>query len=94
VGEGEWGGDLRDRADSIRIGGRVVLGKIYVEIFKWPGDGVFHLAKVPKTVTGAYLLADSKHKALKVTTVGDGVDVKLPSAALDPVATVLVLRTN
>jgi alpha-L-fucosidase len=68
--------------------------KIYVEIFKWPGDGVFHLTKVPKQVTGAYLLADAKHKALKVTKVGDGVDVALPSAALDPFATVMVLRTR
>ena len=68
-------------------------GKIYIEIFKWP-TGSFHLDKLPKHVTGAYLLADSGHKALKVTKVGDGIDVALPSKAIDPIATVLVLTTN
>ncbi len=66
--------------------------KIYVEIFKWP-DGVFHLAKVPRTVTGAYLLGDPARTALKVTKAGNGVDVTLPSQALDAIATVLVLKT-
>ena len=40
--------------------------KIYIEIFTWP-TGSFHLQSVPRTVTGAYLLADPKHKPLKVT---------------------------
>ncbi len=69
-------------------------GKIYLEIFKWPSNGVFHLAKVTKTVTGAYLLADPQRKALKVTKVGDGVDVMLPGRAVDPVASVVVLKTQ
>jgi alpha-L-fucosidase len=66
--------------------------KIYIEIFKWP-SGVFHLDIVPRRVTKAYLLADHAHAALKVTRVGDGMDVKLPTKALDPIATVLVLET-
>jgi alpha-L-fucosidase len=67
-------------------------GKIYVEIFKWPG-GSFHLDKLPRTVTKAYLLADPTHASLKLTKAGDGLDVQLPAKALDPIASVLVLET-
>ncbi len=66
--------------------------KIYVELFTWP-NGSFHLDKLPRKVTGAYLLADPSHTPLKVTQTGDGVDVQLPAKALDPIATVLVLNT-
>ncbi len=67
--------------------------KIYIELLKWP-DGSFHLPKSSRTITGAYLLADKSHRALKVTPNGDGIDVALPAKALDPVATVLVLTTK
>jgi alpha-L-fucosidase len=67
--------------------------KIYIELFKWP-DGSFHLDKLPRKVTGAYLLADSAHKPLKFTQTGDKLSVDLPAKALDPVATVLVLNTR
>jgi alpha-L-fucosidase len=66
--------------------------KIYIEIFKWP-NGSFHLDKLPRTVTKAYLLADPTHASLKMTKIGDGLDVQLPAKALDPIATVLVLET-
>ena len=67
-------------------------GKIYIEIFNWP-SGAFHLDKLPRKVTGAYLLADAKHTPLKITHNGDALDVQLPAKALDPIATVLVLET-
>ena len=68
--------------------------KIYVALFTWPG-GSFHLDKSPRVITGAYLLADKAKKPLKVTTAaGGGVDVALPAAASDPIATVLVLKTK
>jgi len=67
--------------------------KIYIEIFAWPANGVFHLDKLPRKVTGAYLLADKNHKPLKLTHTGEGLDVQLPAKALDPIATVLVLNT-
>jgi alpha-L-fucosidase len=67
--------------------------KIYVELFTWPA-GSFHLDKSPRTVTGAYLLADKSKKALKVTQTATGIDVMLPGKALDPIATVLVLETK
>jgi alpha-L-fucosidase len=68
------------------------VGKIYIEIFKWP-SGAFHLESVPRRVTGAYLLADAARTPLKIVRSGDAVDVQLPGKALDPIATVLVLET-
>ena len=67
--------------------------KIYVELFTWPGQ-TFHLDKLPRTVVTAYLLADKKHSALKVSQSGSGADISLPARALDPIATVLVLNSN
>ncbi len=67
--------------------------KIYLEIFQWP-TGSFHLDKLPRNVTGAYLLADKAHKPLKITKVGEGLDITLPAQPLDPIATVVVLNTN
>jgi len=67
--------------------------KIYIELFTWP-DGSFHLEKVPRQVTGAYLLADKSRKPLKITKAASGIDVALPGQALDPIATVLVLNTK
>jgi alpha-L-fucosidase len=66
--------------------------KVYIEIFHWPTGG-FHVEKMPRKVTGAYLLADPAKKQLKWKQTGASVDVTLPAAALDPVATVLVLTT-
>jgi alpha-L-fucosidase len=66
--------------------------KVYIEIFDWKGH--FHVDKMPRKVTGAYLLADSTHKPLKFTQKGTALDVDLPAQALDPVATVLVLNTT
>ena len=68
-------------------------GKIYIEIFTWPGSS-FHLDKLPRDVTGAYLLADPAHKPLKLTKSGASVDIQLPTQPLDPIATVLVLNTT
>ena len=67
--------------------------RIYIEIFAWP-SGSFHLDKLPRTVTSAYLLADRAKKPLKITKTGNGIDIALPSHALDPIATVLVLQTK
>jgi alpha-L-fucosidase len=66
--------------------------KIYIHLFEWPGS-TFRLEKVARAVTGAYLLADEAHAPLKVTKAGEGVEIALPGAQLDPIATVLVLTT-
>jgi alpha-L-fucosidase len=65
--------------------------KVYVEIFDWTGS--FHVDKMPRKVTGAYLLADPLKKGLKFTQNGSSLDVQLPAKTLDPIATVLVLTT-
>ncbi len=69
------------------------VDKIYIEIFKWPG-GPFHLDRVPRELTGAYLLADPVHKPLKVTQSRKGIDIQLPAQAPDITASVLVLKTG
>jgi alpha-L-fucosidase len=66
--------------------------RIYIHLFEWPGT-TFQLRKLPRQVTGAYLLADSSHTPLKVTRAADGVEVALPAEAPDPTASVLVLKT-
>jgi alpha-L-fucosidase len=66
--------------------------RLYVHLFEWPG-AAFHLDKVSRTVTGAYLLADKARTPLRVTKRGDGLEVELPAQAPDPIATVLVLTT-
>ena len=68
--------------------------RVYLEIFSWPSSGTFHLEKMPRKLTRAYLLADSAKKSLKFKQTDQTVDVELPAKALDPVATVVVLETK
>jgi len=67
-------------------------GKLYIHFFKWP-KGAFELSKVAGKVNKAYLLADAKHAALKVSQRGDKVTVSLPAAAPGQIASVLVMET-
>ncbi len=68
-------------------------GKLYIHLFQWPA-GSFELSKVKGKVTRAYLLADAKHKALKLTQRGDRVTVVLPDKAPGEIASVLALETR
>jgi len=67
--------------------------KIFIELFTWP-TGSFHLQKLPRTITSAYLLADTARTPLKITKTASGIDIALPIHAPDPIATVLVLTTR
>jgi alpha-L-fucosidase len=67
--------------------------KIYIHLFEWPGS-TFHLDTMPREATAAYLLADKAQAPLKVTKSDNGLDVALPAQGLDPIATVLVLKTS
>jgi alpha-L-fucosidase len=67
--------------------------RIYIELFAWPGTS-FHLERVPRKVTGAFLLNDAAKKPLRITKIAAGVDIELPQQAIDPIATVLVLETT
>jgi alpha-L-fucosidase len=52
------------------------------------------MANSSLVVTSAYLLTDKAHKPLKITKVGEGLDIALPAQPLDPIATVVALNTN
>jgi len=65
-------------------------GKLYLSVFDWPQDGKL-LVPVSNPVTKAYLLAQPD-TALTTTTTTDGVEVQLPAAAPDPIASVVVLK--
>ena len=67
--------------------------KVYIEILNWPA-GSFHLEKLSRTVTSAYLLADKRKSPLKITKVASGINIALPDQPVDPIATVLVLNTR
>jgi alpha-L-fucosidase len=66
---------------------------LYIEVFHWP-SGTFHLDKLPRPVTGAYLLADKSRTPLRLTQTRAGLDIALPTRAPDPVASVIVLQTR
>lgn len=66
--------------------------RIYIHFFEWPGT-TFQLGKLPRQVTGAWLLADPARRRLKVSRTRDGIAVALPAQAPDPIASVLVLNT-
>ena len=66
-------------------------GKLYLQVFDWPKDGVLAVP-VANKVEKAYLLADCE-KLLAVTIKeGAGISVALPSAAPDANASVVVLE--
>ena len=66
--------------------------KIYIHLFEWPGT-TFRLEKLPRKITGSYLLADNTRTPLTVTTKGNGITLSLPEKPLDPIATVVVLQS-
>lgn len=68
-------------------------GKVYVSIFAWHG-GAFKLPALKNQVTKAYLLADPRHRPLKITQDDKGITVTLPAKAPDPIASVVVLDTE
>jgi len=66
-------------------------GKLFIHLFKWP-DGSFTLPDVKGKATRAYLLADARHKPLKLRQQGGRVTVSLPKTAPGEIAPVLVLE--
>lgn len=66
-------------------------GKIYIHLFEWPEDGVFHLPNCEDTVASAHLLAAPETK-LSFEQDGDDFSVQLPAESLDAIATVLCLE--
>ncbi len=73
-------------------------GKIYLHVFQWPADGKFSLTSTYKAqLLKAYLLADPNTAvAGNVTTDGGKTTftLKLPTAAPDPIASVVCLEVK
>ena len=65
---------------------------LYLHVFNWPADGQLDVPELNGKVKRAYLLADSD-KDMSVASTGNGVTIGLPSAAPDPICTVVVLET-
>ena len=63
---------------------------LYLSVFDWPTDGTLHVP-LGTGVTKAYLLT-APAATLPTTTDAGGVNVAVPKAAPDPVATVVVLE--
>ncbi|MEM7345475.1 MAG: alpha-L-fucosidase [Chloroflexota bacterium] len=64
---------------------------IYLHVFDWPKDGQLHVPNIK--ASGAYLLSDTAHSSLKMTSANEGVVIAGPTVAPDPVVTVVVLTT-
>lgn len=68
-------------------------GRLYLHVFNWPADGKL---VVPATVSDgkatARFLAESKRARLAVTSGAAGLEIALPVAAPDKIATVIELR--
>jgi alpha-L-fucosidase len=69
-------------------------GKLFIHIFKWPADGSLALSQDAGKIRKAYLLADPKHKSLKVKQVQGHYTIALPKEAPDKMDSVLILETS
>jgi alpha-L-fucosidase len=65
---------------------------LYLHVFQWPADGRLIVPGLQNQVAAAYLLADADKSALTTEAVDSGVCVHLPSAAPDPICSVVVLK--
>jgi len=61
--------------------------RIYLHVFDWPADGRLTIPGLAQKARGAKLLADGQ--ALDVRIDGDGLVIRLPAVAPDPIATVV-----
>ncbi len=74
-------------------------GKLYLHVFEWPTQEQLVVPSVKKKVKKAYLLADPRKTPLKAQKRPNGDlviqlhTIRLPSKALDPSDTVIVLET-
>jgi len=78
-----WG-----RCTSKRAGGRTTL---YLHVFDWPTDGVLRVPGLGGTPRSARLLGDP-NRELTATATEAGVEIAVPPAAIDAIATVVALE--
>jgi alpha-L-fucosidase len=66
-------------------------GVLYLHVFEWPATGELKVPAFGRTVRTATLLADRGAK-VSVMPTADGVTLRLPATAPDPVASVVALQ--
>jgi alpha-L-fucosidase len=66
-------------------------GKVYLHVFDWPAGGTLAVPGYTERVARAYLMADPKTR-LRTKSDAAGLTIQVPSAAPDPVASVVVLE--
>ena len=79
----EWG-----RSTQKAIGGGT---RLYLHVFNWPADGKLIVPGIFNKAKLAYLVADSKKAALKVSRKEDSLVLEVPKQAPDPVDSVVIL---
>ena len=68
-------------------------GTLYLQVFKWPLDGLLRVPLANKPVK-AWLLADASKKELPMESSGNRIIIHLPEKAPDPVTSVLALQVE
>ncbi|MCF7974486.1 MAG: alpha-L-fucosidase, partial [Phycisphaerae bacterium] len=68
-------------------------GTLYLHVFDWPKDGKLTIPALSNTLRRASLLAQPE-TALTVSTVGTTWTLEVPTAPLDPIATVIAVDVN
>ena len=63
---------------------------LYLHVFNWPTNGVLVVPGLKNSVESARLLATGKK--LKFSSAADGVKVKIPAMAPDPISSTVVLK--
>ncbi len=79
----EWG-----RSTQKAIGGGT---RLYLHVFNWPADGKLIVPGIFNKAKLAYLVADLKKAALKVSRKEDSLVLEVPKQAPDPVDSVVIL---
>lgn len=85
--------------ENIRAGSQVRMtqrpGRLYLTLLEWPKDQVIYMEGMKGAlVKKAYLLADTEKKPLAIEPHERSLFVRLPAAAPDPLASVIVLELS
>jgi len=68
-------------------------GKLYLHVFDWPANGKLEVSGIKNKVKKAYLLSDKKKAKLPIERQNnEKIVITVPSKAVDPVDTVIVLE--
>lgn len=65
---------------------------LYLHVFNWPADGKLVVAGLKSRIGQAWLLTDADKRSLKYEMSEDGAVIAVPTAAPDPICSVVVCR--